>query len=101
MIERGAISQKGSLFSAMNPVSRKQSEEPESTSPSKTTETSGEWKGTYSDLVLVKAIAPKYRVGSLACLKQSAPGGVRGLLVLFLEIQVQWGCFPVVQHTCQ
>ena len=63
-------------------ISRKQSEEPESTNPSKFSRTNGEWRVVHNELELVRVVIPKCGIGSPACLKQSAPGEMRGLLTL-------------------
>lgn len=81
-MERGSISQKGSLFLVMKLISRKQLEEPESTNLSKFSRTSREQRVAHNELELVRVVAPEYGIGSPACLKQSAPGEMRGLLTL-------------------
>jgi len=63
-IRRDAIFRKGNLFVATKPESRKQSEEPKSTNPSKADGMSDERRVAYSDLDIVADAIPRCRVGS-------------------------------------
>ena len=98
---RGAISWKDNLFRATKFESRKQSEEPESTKPSKVNEMNREWRAVCSDFETVADAAPRCRVGSPVCLTQLILGGARGLLILFLGVQIRQGDPPNVRHGLQ
>jgi len=87
-IGKGTIFRKDNLFVATKPESGKQSEESESTNLLKANGTSDKQRVACSDLDVVADAAPRYRVGSLACLMQSILRGMKGLLVFFFDVQV-------------
>ena len=74
----------------MNSESKKLSEEPESTSPLKANGVSGDRRVVCNDLETDVVVAPRCRVGSPVNFRQSAPGEVRGLLVLFSDVRGRW-----------
>jgi len=88
-IGRGTISQNGNLFLVTKLESRKQSEDPKSTSPLKANRTSREWMTAYKELWAASVAALRCRVGPPVRFRQLAPGGVRGLRGLFFGVQVQ------------
>jgi len=73
--DRGAISWIGNLFKATKFESKKQSEEPESTKPSKIDETSGERRAVCEDFKAIADAAPRCRVGSPVSFMQLILGG--------------------------
>jgi len=97
-IGKGAISRVSNLFLATKSESKKQSEEPESTKPSKSDWTSGELREVCSDLGVAVVTAPKSRNGFPVSFKQSVPRGKGGLLRLFLSAQAQCGIPQDVRH---
>ena len=78
------ISLVGNSFLATKTESKKQSEEPESTRPSKADGTREDRRVMCNDLRLVVIAVPKSRVGSPVGFKQSVPRGEGRLLSLFL-----------------
>jgi len=91
VIGKSTISWVSNLFLVTKSESKKQSEEPESTKPSKSDWTSGELREMCSDLEVAVVATPKSRSGFPVSFKQPVPRGKGGLLRLFLSALARCG----------
>jgi len=92
------ISLVGNSFLATKTESKKQSEEPESTRPSKANGMRKDQRVVCNDLGLAVIAAPRSRVGSPVGFKQSVPEGEERLLSLFLVGLTQREYFRGMWH---